>query len=98
MRMGSLQPCKRICKGNKSLFVKAGAKNLLHRFVRFLLAILEPCAHIIASSEILTSTFDCDGYPDSNNRSVCNDPTMFTKCNDNEFNCLDSSCIPQQWK
>ncbi|XP_053684783.1 uncharacterized protein LOC128734551 isoform X3 [Sabethes cyaneus] len=74
-RMGTLTPCKRICK-----------------------SILEPCAHIIASSEILTSTFDCDAYPDSNDRNVCEDPTRESKCYANEFQCMDSSCIPLQWK
>ncbi|XP_055593879.1 uncharacterized protein LOC129745072 isoform X2 [Uranotaenia lowii] len=74
-RMGTLTPCKRICK-----------------------SILEPCAHIIASSEVLTATFDCDSYPDSNDRNVCEDPTRQSKCYANEFQCADSSCIPLQWK
>ena len=74
-RMGTLQPCKRICKAN-----------------------LEPCAHIIASSEVLTATFDCDQYPDSNNSNECEDPTKRGKCYANEFKCLDNSCIPYQWK
>nr|XP_029713109.1 uncharacterized protein LOC109413094 isoform X2 [Aedes albopictus] len=74
-RMGTLSPCKRICK-----------------------SILEPCAHIIASSEVLTATFDCDSYPDSNDRNVCEDPTRQSKCFANEFQCADSSCIPLQWK
>ncbi|XP_058458015.1 uncharacterized protein LOC131434838 isoform X2 [Malaya genurostris] len=74
-RMGTLTPCKRICK-----------------------SILEPCAHIIASSEILTATFDCDSYPDSNDRNVCEDPTRQSDCYANEFQCADSSCIPLQWK
>ncbi|XP_055532969.1 uncharacterized protein LOC129723047 isoform X2 [Wyeomyia smithii] len=74
-RMGTLTPCKRICK-----------------------SILEPCAHIIASSEILTSTFDCDIYPDSNDSNVCEDPTRESDCYANEFRCMDSSCIPLQWK
>ncbi|XP_039432154.1 uncharacterized protein LOC120414895 isoform X2 [Culex pipiens pallens] len=74
-RMGTLAPCKRICK-----------------------SILEPCAHIIASSEVLTATFDCDAYPDSNDRAVCEDPTRHSKCYANEFQCADSSCIPLQWK
>ncbi|XP_055623947.1 uncharacterized protein LOC129767270 isoform X2 [Toxorhynchites rutilus septentrionalis] len=74
-RMGTLTPCKRICK-----------------------SILEPCAHIIASSEVLTSTFDCDIYPDSNDQNVCEDPTRRSNCFANEFRCADSSCIPLQWK
>ncbi|XP_062559492.1 uncharacterized protein LOC134224211 isoform X2 [Armigeres subalbatus] len=74
-RMGTLSPCKRICK-----------------------SILEPCAHIIASSEVLTATFDCDIYPDSNDRNVCEDPTRQSDCHANEFQCADSSCIPLQWK
>ncbi|XP_050090267.1 uncharacterized protein LOC126574243 [Anopheles aquasalis] len=74
-RMGTLTPCKRICK-----------------------SILEPCAHIIASSEALTATFDCDSYPDSDDRNVCEDPTRLGKCYANEFRCADSSCIPLQWK
>ncbi|XP_021706987.1 uncharacterized protein LOC5570998 isoform X2 [Aedes aegypti] len=74
-RMGTLAPCKRICK-----------------------SILEPCAHIIASSEVLTATFDCDSYPDSNDRNVCEDPTRQSDCYANEFQCADSSCIPLQWK
>lgn len=43
-------------------------------------------------------TFDCDKYPDSSDRNVCEDPTRRGKCHDNEFKCLDSSCIPHQWK
>ncbi|XP_053657960.1 uncharacterized protein LOC128707039 [Anopheles marshallii] len=74
-RMGTLAPCKRICK-----------------------SILEPCAHIIASSEALTATFDCDSYPDSDDRNVCEDPTRIGQCYANEFRCADSSCIPLQWK
>ncbi|XP_053681334.1 uncharacterized protein LOC128732189 [Anopheles nili] len=74
-RMGTLTPCKRICK-----------------------SILEPCAHIIASSEALTATFDCDSYPDSDDRLVCEDPTRLGQCYANEFRCADSSCIPLQWK
>ncbi|XP_065082938.1 uncharacterized protein LOC135705249 isoform X2 [Ochlerotatus camptorhynchus] len=74
-RMGTLSPCKRICK-----------------------SILEPCAHIIASSEVLTATFDCDSYPDSNDRNVCEDPTRQSECFANEFQCADASCIPLQWK
>ncbi|XP_049538950.1 uncharacterized protein LOC125953411 isoform X1 [Anopheles darlingi] len=74
-RMGTLTPCKRICK-----------------------SILEPCAHIIASSEALTATFDCDSYPDSDDRNMCEDPTRLGKCYANEFRCADSSCIPLQWK
>ncbi|XP_035904115.1 uncharacterized protein LOC118508439 isoform X2 [Anopheles stephensi] len=75
-RMGTLAPCKRICK-----------------------SILEPCAHIIASSEALTATFDCDSYPDSDDRNVCEDPTRLGQCYANEFQCgSDSSCIPLQWK
>ncbi|XP_063708737.1 uncharacterized protein LOC134837298 [Culicoides brevitarsis] len=74
-RMGTLKPCKRICK-----------------------AVLEPCAHIIASSEILTATFDCDQYPDSNDRNECEDPSRRGKCYANEFKCLDQTCIPYQWK
>lgn len=64
----------------------------------FLSAILEPCASVIASSEVLTTTFDCDSYPDSSDRNVCEDPTRRGRCHDNEFKCLDSSCIPLQWK
>ncbi|XP_050079592.1 uncharacterized protein LOC126567411 [Anopheles maculipalpis] len=74
-RMGTLAPCKRICK-----------------------SILEPCAHIIASSEALTATFDCDSYPDSDDRNVCEDPTRLGECYANEFRCADASCIPLQWK
>lgn len=73
--MGTLRPCKRICK-----------------------SILEPCAHIIASSEILTRIFDCDIYSDSNDRNVCEDPTRRSKCYTNEFKCLDNTCIPLPWK
>uniref|UniRef100_A0A182NPC2 FZ domain-containing protein n=1 Tax=Anopheles dirus TaxID=7168 RepID=A0A182NPC2_9DIPT len=82
-RMGTLTPCKRICKCK--LHADTGA-------------ILEPCAHIIASSEALTATFDCDSYPDSDDRNVCEDPTRLGQCYANEFRCADSSCIPLQWK
>ncbi|XP_055372317.1 serine-rich adhesin for platelets-like [Condylostylus longicornis] len=62
-------------------------------------SILEPCSSIIASSEILTTIFDCDRYPDSNDRNVCEDPTRRnSKCYEDEFQCLDSTCIPKQWK
>lgn len=66
--------------------------------MRLILAVLEPCAHIIASSEILTMTFDCDQYPDSDDRNKCEDPTRRGKCYANEFKCIDQSCIPYQWK
>lgn len=74
-KMGTLRPCKRICK-----------------------SVLEPCAHIVASSEILTSTFDCDSYADSNDKNICEDPTKRAECYGNEFKCNDRSCIPIQWK
>lgn len=62
-----------------------------------LAAILEPCSQAVANSELLTELFDCDIYPESHDAEVCNDPTRFSKCTENEFKCLDS-CIPQQWR
>ena len=61
-------------------------------------AILEPCGHIIAASEFLTLTFDCDSYPDSSDTNVCRDATKDSECFDNEFRCNDDTCIPMQWK
>lgn len=46
----------------------------------------------------MTELFDCDIYPESHSPSICNDPTRFTKCTKNEFKCLDSTCIPAQWR
>lgn len=63
-----------------------------------LTAILEPCSTVVANSELLTELFDCDIYPESHDPTVCNDPTRFSKCLKNEFKCLDSTCIPQQWR
>lgn len=53
---------------------------------------------MVANSELLTELFDCDIYPESHDPKVCNDPTRFSKCLKNEFKCLDSTCIPQQWR
>ncbi|KAL5288678.1 hypothetical protein ACFFRR_009102 [Megaselia abdita] len=61
-------------------------------------SILEQCSSVIASSEVLTMIFDCDRYPDSSDRNVCEDPTRRSNCLSNEFKCLDSSCIPKQWE
>ncbi|XP_037917110.1 uncharacterized protein LOC119655336 isoform X3 [Hermetia illucens] len=72
--------------------------GILRPCKRICKSILEPCASVIASSEVLTTTFDCDSYPDSSDRNVCEDPTRRGRCHDNEFKCLDSSCIPLQWK
>ncbi|KAG4078593.1 hypothetical protein HA402_003240 [Bradysia odoriphaga] len=61
-------------------------------------AILEPCAHIVAASEFLTMSFDCGIYPDSNDPSICRDATKEMDCLANEFQCVDKTCIPAQWR
>ncbi|XP_037817584.1 uncharacterized protein LOC119607653 [Lucilia sericata] len=62
-------------------------------------AILEACSEIIANSDTLTATFDCNLYPDSNDPHRCEDPTRRKGyCYENEFECYDRSCIPQQWQ
>ncbi|XP_013109570.2 uncharacterized protein LOC106088543 [Stomoxys calcitrans] len=62
-------------------------------------AILEACSEIIANSDVLTATFDCNLYPDSNDPHRCEDPTRRKSyCYDNEFECYDRSCIPSQWQ
>ena len=69
--------------------------NVLRPFI----AILEACSIVIASSDVLSAMFDCGLYPDSNDPHKCEDPTWRTDyCYDNEFECFDSSCIPQQWQ
>lgn len=59
---------------------------------------MEACSSLIASSDILTYTFDCDKYPDSDDRNICEDPTRRKDCFENEFKCEDLSCIPNQWQ
>lgn len=67
--------------------------------ILFSLAILEACSEIIANSDTLTATFDCNLYPDSNDPHRCEDPTRRKGyCYENEFECYDRSCIPQQWQ
>lgn len=61
-------------------------------------AILEACAHVVTSSEMLTATFDCDIYPDSADENECKDTTRGTACHSKEFQCADKTCIPSQWR
>lgn len=63
-----------------------------------MIAIQEACADVIASSEMLTATFDCDIYPNSNDETECKDITRNTQCLSNEFQCADKTCIPAQWQ
>ncbi|XP_037961140.1 uncharacterized protein LOC119690202 [Teleopsis dalmanni] len=66
---------------------------------RFCKGILEACSEIIANSDTLTDTFDCNRYPDSSDAHKCEDSTRRRGfCYDNEFQCLDRTCIPQQWE
>lgn len=67
-------------------------------FLLVLAAILEPCGHVIAASEFLTAAFDCDSFPDSHDPDVCRDATRDDECLDNEFQCDDRTCIPNQWR
>lgn len=60
---------------------------------------MEACSEIIANSDTLISTFDCNLYPDSNDPHRCEDPTRRKGfCYEKEFECYDRSCIPQQWQ
>ncbi|XP_030383813.1 mucin-5AC [Scaptodrosophila lebanonensis] len=62
-------------------------------------AILEACSIVIAGSDPLTELFDCNLYPDAHEVNKCEDPTRRRDyCYDNEFECEDGSCIPQQWQ
>lgn len=47
---------------------------------------------------MLTATFDCDIYPNSNDENECKDITRGTQCYKNEFQCNDKTCIPSQWQ
>lgn len=67
-------------------------------FFVYATAILEACAHVVTSSEMLTATFDCDIYPDSVDENECKDTTRGTVCHSNEFQCADKTCIPSQWR
>lgn len=60
---------------------------------------MEACSEVIANSDTLTATFDCNLYPDSNDPHRCEDPTRRKGyCYENEFECYDRSCIPHQWQ
>ncbi|EDW04848.1 GH19622 [Drosophila grimshawi] len=62
-------------------------------------AILEACSVVIANSDQLSELFDCSQYPDVHETHKCEDPTRRRDyCYDNEFQCHDGSCIPQQWQ
>lgn len=100
-RMGPFMPCKRICKcmtNRRHPFFRFQFFNFLIFRFDCATAILEACAHVVTSSEMLTATFDCDIYPDSNDENECKDTTRGTVCHSNEFQCGDKTCIPSQWR
>lgn len=59
---------------------------------------LEGCAEYIPATLELSAAFDCRRYPDSIDPRVCVNLAMGNRCQTDEFQCPDRSCVPNSWR